>query len=82
MRVILLALLMTACSAFPTKVDTVYVPVYTPCVTHIAVKPQLTFVDEARDIYFQVKALLVDRIAMQKYEADLEAVVEGCTQAP
>lgn len=78
---VLLAL--TGCgSMFPTKVDTVYVPTYVPCVTHFIQKPELKFKSEQRDIYYQVKALLLDRLEMLKYEADLEATVEGCTQTP
>jgi hypothetical protein len=82
MKYLLIVLALAGCTDFPSKVDTVYVPTYVPCVTHIAVKPDLSFEQEVRDIYYQVKALLADRLKMQEYEADLEAIVAGCTQEP
>lgn len=80
-RAALFALLLLAgCSAAPPITQRVDVPVYTPCVKAVPVRPDYEFgkmsiTDTDGD---KVLALARDWPRGRKYEGELEAIIAGC----
>lgn len=78
---VLLPLLLAGCATGPEIPREVRVPVAVPCVTQAPQRPSMLADEEllALDDYGLVIALARDRRIRQGYEAELEAVVAGCT---
>lgn len=77
----LLVLLLSGCSLLPPKVQEIKVPVILQCVKFSPVKPDLISDAELLKMIDGnfVTALHLDRLQRQSYEAELEAVIAGCT---
>jgi len=72
--------LLTGCGTSPPSPQVVNVPIYTPCVKKVPLKPDYEFgkmslTDSAGD---KVLALARDWPRGRKYEGELEAVIAGC----
>lgn len=82
MRTLLLSsmLLLVGCVHSPTVPDVVRVPVPVRCVESVPERPELVSDAEllSLDDYGLVVSLARDRRQRQGYEAQLEAVIEGC----
>lgn len=77
---------LTACAGVH-QLEQVYVPVHTPCVDQVPERPASEF-DKAMateyptieiELFEKLKALLIDRENDKLYQAELKAVIEGCT---
>lgn len=76
----ILALLLAGCASAPPVTQTVEVPVYTPCVKAVPVRPDYEFgkLGPAATDGEKVLALARDWPRGRKYEGLLEAALAGC----
>jgi hypothetical protein len=70
-------MLTIGCTAMPKVPETVYVPTYISCVGNRPVKPESS-IPRNESVSERVRSLLIDMERMQAYEAELEAVIDGC----
>jgi hypothetical protein len=72
--------ILSGCAGTPPAVERVEIPVFTPCVKVVPVRPDFEFdkLSSTASDGEKVLALARDWPRGRKYEAQLEAVVAGC----
>jgi hypothetical protein len=73
-------MLLVGCCTAPPAMQTVYVPVHTPCVQDVPTAPVYEFDNLPLDAADgqKVLALARDWLRGRKYEGEIDAVVSGC----
>lgn len=83
MKYILVALFLAGCNSMPNLPTKTDIPVSEKCPKKedIPVKPEIMSWDSLMklDRYQRTIRMRLDRIAMEKYEAEMEAVIRGCS---
>lgn len=79
-RIVWILVCCAGCSSVPVAPKEVRIPIPISCITQSPTKPSMLSDAEllAMDDYGLVIALARDRRIRQGYEADLEAMLEGC----
>lgn len=75
------AVLLAGCGTAPPATQSVYLPVHTPCVKEMPTAPVYEFDKLPVDAQAgeKILALARDWLVGRKYEAQLKAVLVGCT---
>ena len=78
--ILLGAVLLAGCAGAPPATQTVYVPVHRPCVKDVPPAPVYEFDKLPLDAPDGVKVLALARdwLRGRRYEAQLDALIEGC----
>lgn len=75
--ILLTTLTLAGCGASLPK--TVNIPIAVSCVAQVPTKPELQYAPGTyTDVFSIVRDLKGDRILMEAYENELEAVIKGC----